>query len=815
MSVERVVFYRLVTAGGLAYADSDIDFVKCSPEIKLLFFADIVHSRNSSILSSYAVSQLKLHRFTESLNVGHEVALDKKSPLGDGHGNSLDQPLLVLVPVHSLSPQVINPVSDAQLSQRLRWLPEPEKTYSIKDQEMLFVNRDDAIEKLVNIHASTFTLGRKKGAGTEFQIALIDNIVGTGKTTFAENYISKAGPVAKECRAKCADSLSRARTVIVRLKLYSMWQCVENSVRMDDAIRDQFVVTLNDMIQMDQLAGTTGFLCENLDSLSSLEQAIRRFIVETKTPLFLVFDEVGSACENNSPTTLIDQRNVFFDFCTILSSFLGIPNFYVLLTGKADFLSLVANRTPCSPSVSGSTVNITRIGLNLIRRDKIGKILDETFTDMPEPGIVSTEKQFNSRTLSDLYSIAEKTDPRRQQAINAILAATNGHPRSMLHMFDECKTFESLLTSEPAGAVSNKKKFEDWAGQLLEYSEGVQILMDRVEDGQTVDLGGFVFPHLSKSITYAQLADMARLRYEGTTGAAKLFASKLVKRQLAVFFLPLRSFLMQMDTSTDLQYAHERNFELCVLRRFQEMFGGALNDISRFPPGEGYPHLFGGTLFGSLQGFFLNRALNKIPKISDGGLKIFTMLDQKTADPKLWPQILQAMRSQSLPRNFLPADLSASTDVFLVTKAKLEDVERTVTIGLAVKCIQSPLALDGEKNSVGREREIFNRMFEPGDQVLANSIPNDRSPVPDSADLGKDLNVLIVCSSGGYAGTVIVKDKNFVKFEKSSKFPHIDETILLDLSSAEKRANFFGVSDDRALADKVEWMVKKGTLETT
>ena len=29
---------------------------------------------------------------------------------------------------------------------------------------------------------------------------------------------------------------------------------------LDDAIRDQFVATLNDMIEMNQLAGTTGFL---------------------------------------------------------------------------------------------------------------------------------------------------------------------------------------------------------------------------------------------------------------------------------------------------------------------------------------------------------------------------------------------------------------------------------------------------------------------------------------------------------------------------------------------------------------------------
>ena len=69
MSAERVVYYRLFTAGGLAYANSDIDSVNCSPEIELMFFVDIVHSRNSSILSRCAVSQLKLYRFTESLNV--------------------------------------------------------------------------------------------------------------------------------------------------------------------------------------------------------------------------------------------------------------------------------------------------------------------------------------------------------------------------------------------------------------------------------------------------------------------------------------------------------------------------------------------------------------------------------------------------------------------------------------------------------------------------------------------------------------------------------------------------------------------------
>ena len=70
---------------------------------------------------------------------------------GENHGKYFDQPLHALVPVHSSSPQVVHPVSVAQVSERLRWLPVPEKTYCIKDQEIFFVNRGHAIEKLVKI----------------------------------------------------------------------------------------------------------------------------------------------------------------------------------------------------------------------------------------------------------------------------------------------------------------------------------------------------------------------------------------------------------------------------------------------------------------------------------------------------------------------------------------------------------------------------------------------------------------------------------------------------------------------------------------
>ena len=286
----------------------------------------------------------------------------------ENHGKYFDQPLHALVPVHSSSPQVVHPVSVAQVSQRLRWLPVPEETYCIKDQEILFVNRDHAIEKLVKIHAHTSSLAYKQGEGSGFEIALIDNLVGAEKTAFAENYIRKSSNSLKteEYSPEFVDSLSRARTVTVRLRPGMFGALFRDDAPgvMEKAVREAFVVAVESMIRKRELEGTTCFLTENLSLTSGFNQPILRFISETDTPLFLVFDEVGIAFEDDA-FTLKEQRDCFLKFCSrILSPCLMLADFYLLLIGKADLLSLVSNRTPCSPSLSGSNVNITRIGLN-------------------------------------------------------------------------------------------------------------------------------------------------------------------------------------------------------------------------------------------------------------------------------------------------------------------------------------------------------------------------------------------------------------------------------------------------------------------
>lgn len=79
----------------------------------------------------------------------------------------------------------------------------------------------------------------------------------------------------------------------------------------DDAIRDCFIIALGDLIKEGDLQGSTSFLKQDMDSRSSLLQAVIFFITETDTPLFLVLDDIGTAFAHESLTPL-QQRKYFF-----------------------------------------------------------------------------------------------------------------------------------------------------------------------------------------------------------------------------------------------------------------------------------------------------------------------------------------------------------------------------------------------------------------------------------------------------------------------------------------------------------------------
>ena len=356
-----------------------------------------------------------------------------------------------------------------------------------------------------------------------------------------------------------------------------------------------------------------------------------------------------------------------------------------------------------------------------------------------------------------------------------------------------------------------KQEIANWVLQLMEYSAGVQWLMEKAESGEAVNLSAKVFREINQSRTFGQLADYARLRYEGTLDNSRIFASKFIKRHLSALFLPFRYFLMQFDIATPVRYNHEGNFELCCFRRLQEMFPPKENPNEIPTPGSRFPMCFGNSTFGLINNFWLHQSFIRFPKITTKGAKRFESLDQKTASEALLPQIVAAMRSQPLPCNFLPADLSASSDSFLLSKATLNNEDRTVTIGLAVKCLQTPLSHTGERNSLKREQFVFNRMFD-GVPSPDSIDAQDRNPRYSGLnDLGKDINILIVISTGGFSDMHFGDGSYSKTLVHNNEFPNITETILIDLSSVEKRKDFFGVTDDEDLTNKIEWMVSKGT----
>ena len=834
---------------GNPYMQADVDPLQIERQSVIGLLRQKIYDNNKPVLPSDCVpARLRIFK-TKDDAIGNTNPLAPGSVIG-GLGAIEKSCLYVVVPVSvkrkRTKPEGIKslPSEAGRVSQpepttkRLIWLPERPEKYSIESANLKFVNGTNAISMLMDIHRETFGLAMHDGVGPVFQIPLIDSLFGTGKSAFVYHYISEARKKLINVNTPFAQMLTRARCVTIRLKPCSLVPADSNPAA---SLRNQFIDALKLRVSKGELQGAPDFLNENLSSLRSITEVAGRLIEETGTPLFLVLDEIGSAFTSPS-LSLIEQRSRFLDFCHIvLSPCLMRIDLFLLLIGKAEFLSLVANRTPCSPRLAGSEIRIARIGLNMIRRDNIMTILDETYRGRPTPnaamtGLVSdssseppppdieplttiasepvSESEEPVATVSDLYLIGNKLDPRRDRARDAILDATNGHPRSIFQMLASCATYEQLLTYEPPDAVS-PFAVEDWVRELMAYSAGVMELMDMAERGTPMDLGQVVFKGTPKSMTYAQIADRARFRYEGPIEASRLFASKFVKRHLAVLFLPFRSFLMQLNTSTPLRYNHEGNFELCCLRRFQEMFGGT---NERKPVGTRYPLWFEGTIFGSLEAFRLNQSVCPIPKITVNGSRTFEKLDQATAIPALWPNIVNAMRSQPSPCNFLPADLSASSDVFLVTQAIRGNEKRTVTVGLAVKCIKDPLSMNGRENSVHREKVLFDRMFMSGAHHPSLDTPPLGEPLPDvdvpcSSDseprMGMDLNILIVCSSGGYCSVEPMVGKYFVHLGFDEEFPRIHETILLDLSSRKKREHFFGLQGDQVLADKVESIVRK------
>ena len=71
------------------------------------------------------------------------------------------------------------------------WKAEPKIVYSLKDNDLFFVNREKATEQLNQIHSDMYNRA-SRGRGSKWVIPLADNVWGLGKSTFVSHYIAKS-----------------------------------------------------------------------------------------------------------------------------------------------------------------------------------------------------------------------------------------------------------------------------------------------------------------------------------------------------------------------------------------------------------------------------------------------------------------------------------------------------------------------------------------------------------------------------------------------------------------------------------------------
>lgn len=128
-----------------------------------------------------------------------------------------------------------------------------------------------------------------------------------------------------------------------------------------------------------------------------------------------------------------------------------------------------------------------------------------------------------------------------------------------------------------------------------------------------------------------------------------------------------------------------------------------------------------------------------------------------------------------------------------MSSCRYDDADCLVTVGLAVKCFSATAM---SSTQIKEELAFFHAMF-PSRTKTNGSVNR--------------LNTLIVCCSSATPKGTPVPGTCLRKLDIPSEFDRLDEALYLDLSTREKRADFFELSDPNAskLLDSLEHMIAK------
>jgi hypothetical protein len=674
----------------------------------------------------------------------------------------------------------LNWFSPACIGAGIEWHPDENwSEYSLGESVLYLVNRETAIAQLMRIHEQNFEQAEAMGVALKPCIPLCSNLHGLGKSFLAMNYIQKCREQWKDIavQSKFQATLRSCRTLHIHMLTAKPW----NRVDFDGEMIRLLKKSLNNRFK-------TPPSCLQNDYPSS--QEFLKALTSEAGPVFIVLDGIGNLFRPHYPERSdLHCHHDFILFCTqVVSTWTSIKEVFFLLSGRSTFLSLVGSARPHPEKNTRSTcissqLEFRHLSLEMIPEHAIAEILKNTWFDCPG-GI----------RLAEHYGL----DANQLKMVSRLIySQTNGHPRSMLRFLHGCNSFQDFLELEPQKIIHDN----DWPCFKQEVAlnkRAIRYLVQRCRKKRVVDLGE-IWDHRCTNARGSKatrvpldlIASHVGFAWGGSATEATLHMHPSILEILDNFVAPLEDFLKRIHASKRVSLNYPNAFEWVFIWRLQELF----SNTDKESPRAVLPAFFDTPLFGRCNGLVFDEFVQLLPKVTSTVKKQQprTFLFDNTMSPRdlacfFFPgkiDVQETIALKALPN-------SASPDALFAMNAHLPSGGPVrLTMGVALKCCKQ-----GTDSGFGREQlddecVKFNQMF---------------TDHPRSAS--RRLNVLLICAThykselndqfNGQRFRVMDADKNF---------KHIDELILLDLASLEKRAAFFGLRPDHILASAIEKVV--------
>ncbi|ETV73767.1 hypothetical protein H257_11460 [Aphanomyces astaci] len=277
------------------------------------------------------------------------------------------------------------------------WKPDVPPAFCLLNDDMFFVDRDDAVKQLQEIHRHTYIRASSLG----------------------DQYVQRCRDAWKDLDKPTDFHKTLMRCHTVRL-VFKSGALVESSF--DAVLIHLLVRQLRDMFEVPPAI------------LSTPPPSVVDFLellTDEVGPLFIALDEIGAAFTCDSWTDL-KSRDRLMAFCrAIVGNWLLIPNMLLVLLGRGPFLGLVG-KIPTQVKIQASPFTIfCRLRLRLLRQGPIKTIMAKTFVDLD-----------GTATIKGAYGLE---DDQVEAVAQHLFQQTCGHPRSLLMAFTTCQSYAELM----------------------------------------------------------------------------------------------------------------------------------------------------------------------------------------------------------------------------------------------------------------------------------------------------------------------------------------------------------------------------------